>query len=162
MRGYDEYIIKTGDTIYKIARWYYTSPNRILAANPEINPNNLFIGQNYSPLWHWRRRYRYTYDVLRRDIEALKVRYPFIKVGVAGESVLERNLYYLKLGNGPNQVFYNASHHSLEWITSPVLMKYIERFAEYYTDGVNLRGYNLRDIWNRSTIYIMPMVNPDG
>ncbi|MEA4825454.1 MAG: M14 family metallocarboxypeptidase, partial [Clostridium sp.] len=29
-------------------------------------------------------------------------------------------------------------------------------------DGTSIRGYDIRDIWNRSTIYIMPMVNPDG
>ena len=104
----------------------------------------------------------YTYEVMESDIQGLKVRYPFIETGIAGKSVLGKNLYYIKLGNGPNEVFYNASHHSLEWITSTLLMKFTENFSKAYADGTNLSGYNVRDIWSKSTIYIMPMVNPDG
>lgn len=165
LRGYDEYRIRAGDTIYRIAQRYFTTPNRIFTANPEINPNNLIIDQQIIVPYGIEvvdTDINYTYDILKKDIEGLTVRYPFIETGIAGESVLGRNLYYLKLGNGPNQVFYNAAHHALEWITSPLLMKFVERFAEAYTDGSSLRGYNPRDIWNRSTIYVMPMVNPDG
>ncbi|NLL51800.1 MAG: peptidase M14 [Peptococcaceae bacterium] len=104
----------------------------------------------------------YTYDVLVGDIQELQRRYPFLEVGVAGQSVLGRNLYYLKLGNGPNQVFFNGAHHSLEWITTVLLMKFTENFLQAYTKGTSIRGYNPREIWNMSSIYIMPMVNPDG
>ena len=82
--------------------------------------------------------------------------------GIAGKSVLGKDLYYIKLGNGPNKVFYNGAHHSLEWITSVLLIKFIENFSKAYADGNSLSGYNVRDIWNKSTIYILPMVNPDG
>lgn len=104
----------------------------------------------------------YTYEIMEKDIQGLKARYPFIKTGIAGNSVLGKNLYYIKLGNGPNEVFYNGSHHSLEWITSVLLMKFVENFSKAYASGTTLEGYNVRDIWNKSTIYILPMVNPDG
>ncbi|MBR2846668.1 MAG: M14 family metallocarboxypeptidase [Clostridia bacterium] len=105
----------------------------------------------------------YTYENLEQNIRWLKEKYPFIEVGIAGYSLLGRNLYIIKLGTGQNEVFYNAAHHALEWITTPVLMKFIEDFAEGYVTGKNLsRGYNPREIWESSTIYIMPMVNPDG
>ncbi|KQB76244.1 peptidase M14, partial [Clostridium butyricum] len=79
-----------------------------------------------------------------------------------GKSVLGKNLYYIKLGSGPNEVFYNGAHHALEWITTPLLMKFIEDFSKAYSEDSEIKGYNIRDIWNRSSIYIMPMVNPDG
>ena len=105
----------------------------------------------------------YTYENLEQNIRWLKEKYPFIEVGIAGYSLLGRNLYIIKLGTGQNEVFYNAAHHALEWITTPVLMKFIEDFAEGYVTGEDLsRGYNPREIWESSTIYIMPMVNPDG
>ena len=54
----------------------------------------------------------------REDIQGLKARYPF-RGSSAGTSVLGRELYYIRLGTGPNEVFYNGAHHSLEWITTP-------------------------------------------
>ena len=163
--GYDTYTIKSGDTLYQIARNYYTTLNKIVTANPGVNPYNLRIGQQIIVPYGIDvvdTNIDYTYEVMQRDIEGLRVRYPFIDVGSAGKSVLGKELYYLKLGNGPNQVFYNGSHHALEWITTPLLMKFTENFAKAYAQQSNIRGYNVRDIWAQSTIYIMPMVNPDG
>jgi g-D-glutamyl-meso-diaminopimelate peptidase len=163
--GYVIYIIRPGDTLYNIALRSYTNLARLLAANPEIDPNNLRVGQRIIVPYGIDvvdTNINYTYEIMERDIQGLKTRYPFIEIGVAGLSVLGRNLYYIKLGNGPNEVFYNGAHHALEWITSPVLMKFVEDFAKAYVERRNIRGYNIRDIWNQSTIYIMPMVNPDG
>lgn len=104
----------------------------------------------------------YTYEILVQDIIELKTRFPFIETGSAGKSVLGRNLYYIKFGTGRNQVFYNGVHHSLEWITAPLLMKFAERFLGLYVEGMSMRGYKLKSLWNKSSFYIMPMVNPDG
>ncbi len=164
-QGYVTYTIKPGDTLYAIAARHYTSVGRILVANPGIRPNNLMIGQRITVPYGIDvvdTNINYTYEVLENDIQGLKARYPFIEVGVAGKSVLGKNIYYIKLGNGQNQVFYNGAHHGLEWITVPLLMKYIEDFSEAYVDGVSIRGYDIREIWNTSSIYIIPMVNPDG
>jgi g-D-glutamyl-meso-diaminopimelate peptidase len=165
MLGYDIYVIRSGDTLYNIARKYYTQVNKIIAANPDINPSNLVIGTSITVPYGIDvvdTNIDYTYDILDNDLRGLKARYPFITIGSAGRSVLGRELYYVKLGTGPNQVFYNGSHHSLEWITTPLLTKFIENFSKSYVAGTNIKGYNPMNIWNRSSIYIMPMVNPDG
>ncbi|MCK4258012.1 MAG: LysM peptidoglycan-binding domain-containing protein [Halanaerobiales bacterium] len=39
------YTIKPGDTLYKIALEYNTTPQQLLFLNPAINPNNLMVGQ---------------------------------------------------------------------------------------------------------------------
>lgn len=163
--GYDTYTVQPGDTLYNIARKYYTQVYKILVANPGLNPYSLQIGEKIIVPYGIdvvQTDINYTYDVLQKDIEGLKTRYPFITVGIAGKSVLGRNLYYIKLGSGPNQVFYNAAHHALEWITSPLLMKFAENFANNYALGRRMKGYDVGEIWSRSSIYIMPMVNPDG
>ena len=43
--GYDTYTIQPGDTLYALARRYYTTVNAILTANPGINPLYLRVGQ---------------------------------------------------------------------------------------------------------------------
>ncbi|MGB7605333.1 MAG: M14 family metallopeptidase [Lutisporaceae bacterium] len=163
--GYDTYSIRPLDTFYKIAARYYTTVNAILTANPTLNPTNLQIGQQIIVPYGIDVVFTdidYTYEIMERDIRGLKARYPFLEIGIAGKSVLGRNLYYIRLGNGPVEVSYNGSHHGIEWITTPLLMKFIENFSRAFARGSSLQGYDVRDIFRRSSIYIIPMVNPDG
>jgi len=160
------YTVQAGDTFYLISTRLGIPLNALMAANPGVDSHNLQVGQRLNLPAAGAdivaTNINYTYDVMNRDIWDLKARYPVLEVGVAGQSVLGRNLYYLRLGSGPNQVFFNASHHSLEWITTVLLMKFTENFLKAYTAGTAIRGYSPRNIWNRSSVYLMPMVNPDG
>lgn len=163
--GYTVYTIRPGDTFYTIAVRYGTRTAAVIAANPGVDPETLTVGQQIVVPYGFPvvdTDTDYTYDVLQRDVAGLRARYPFLETGSIGNSVLGRELTYLRLGSGPNHVFYNASHHALEWITSPVLMKFAEDFLSAYTEGRALGGYNPREIWERSSIYLVPMVNPDG
>lgn len=165
MLGFENYTIKSGDTLSKIALKYHINLQQLLTANPGIDPLKLQIGQVIKVPYAFDvvdTNLDYTYEIMVRDIQGLQNRYPFIEVGIAGKSVLGKNLYTLKLGSGPAEVFYNGAHHALEWITSPLLMKFTENFAKAYMEGHKLRGYDLKDIWKQNTIYVMPMVNPDG
>lgn len=166
LSGYDLYVIRPGDTFYAIAQKYGTRPELIETANPDQNPQSLRVGQRIVVPYSMDvvdTNINYTYDVLARDIQGLKARYPFLEIGSIGNSVLGRNLFYLRLGTGPNEVFYNASHHALEWITTPVLMKFTEDFLKAYAQGQTLPGgYDPEEIWRKSSIYLVPMVNPDG
>ncbi len=163
--GYTAYRLKSGDTYYRIARRTGTQVEAIETANPGLNPNALPVGRHIIIPYPYNvvdTNINYTYDVLEHDIMGLAARYPFLQVGVAGKSVLNRNLYYLRLGTGSHQVFYNAAHHALEWITSPVLMKFVEDFCHAYAYGRSIAGYSPESIWNKSSIFLVPMVNPDG
>lgn len=42
--GTEEYIIKEGDTLYKLAQKFETTIPALIGANPDIDPNNLQIG----------------------------------------------------------------------------------------------------------------------
>ncbi len=73
-----------------------------------------------------------------------------------------KNIYYIKLGKGNKKVLYNGAHHANEWITSPLLMKFVEEYAKAYVGGYDLQRYDIGELFNTSSIYIVPMVNPDG
>jgi g-D-glutamyl-meso-diaminopimelate peptidase len=163
--GYDLYTIRSGDTLYKIAQKYATSAEALSVANPELHPERLAPGRRIVVPYSFPvvpTDTAFTYEVLARSIQGLKARYPFLQVTNSGSSVLGHTLYTLRLGRGPNQVFYNAAHHALEWITVPVLMKFAEDVLRTYAFGGDLAGYDVNALWQQSSIYLMPMVNPDG
>ncbi|MFX0548246.1 M14 family zinc carboxypeptidase [Hathewaya histolytica] len=165
-KGFRTYIVKQGDTLSGISKMFNVPINQIVISNNIQNPDMLSIGQEliipYRNLGVVPTDIDYTYEIMEENIKALKRLYPFIEIGSIGKSVLGKELYYIKLGNGPNRVTYNASHHALEWITSPLLMKFTENFLKAYINGENIESYSPREIWDSSTIYIIPMVNPDG
>ena len=163
--GYDVYAVRPGDTFYTVAQKFGADPVLLQAANPDRRPENLAVGSRLNVPYSFETvatDIPYSYGVLARNVQGLKARYPFLRVGTAGASVLGRTLYVLRLGSGRRQVFYNAAHHALEWITSPVLMKFAEDFLRAYALGKPLAGYDVRALWEECTIWLVPMVNPDG
>lgn len=101
-------------------------------------------------------------DSLYENLRILKHSYPFIQSGYIGKSVLGKNIPFIRLGNGPKEVFYNASFHANEWITSSLVMKFVEDFCRAYVNNSSIFGYSADYIFNTTSIYIVPMVNPDG
>lgn len=104
----------------------------------------------------------YNSNILRQNLNLLLRTYPFLNVQTVGNSVLGKPIYVIKLGRGSRKVFYSASIHANEWITTPVLMKFIEDYCISYITRSNLYGYSISNLFNSTSIYIMPMVNPDG
>lgn len=95
-------------------------------------------------------------------IQELVRRYSFLQMGTIGRSVMGKEIPYLKIGNGKKEVFYNASFHANEWITTPVLLKFAEDYAKAYEAGENLFGVNADWLFRNFSLYLVPMVNPDG
>ena len=88
--------------------------------------------------------------------------YPFLRTEVLTETAFDRNVRTLVIGNGPRKVIYSASHHANEWITTPVLLKFVEEFAEALKNGGEIFGTSASELAAAVTIYTVPMVNPDG
>ncbi len=66
------------------------------------------------------------------------------------------------IGSGARKVLYSASHHANEWITTPLLLKFCEELAEAIASGGELGGVSGAAVNEAATIYMVPMVNPDG
>ena len=103
-----------------------------------------------------------TYELCEQTILELVKAYPFLRTEVLAETALGRNLRTLVIGNGPRKVIYSAAWHANEWITTPVLLKFVEEFAEALNRGGEIFGTNAGNLAAGTTIYTVPMVNPDG
>ena len=104
----------------------------------------------------------YNSTILEKDLKELKQIYPFIEISTIGKSSLKNPLYCIKLGTGKNKVFYSASYHANEWITSVILMKFIEDYCHNLVTNSKILNKSITDLFNSTSLYIVPMVNPDG
>ena len=95
-------------------------------------------------------------------ILALVREYPFLRSEVIGATAFQRQLRTLVIGNGPRKVSSTAAHHANAWITSLLLLKYAQELARAYRDGGSIAGYDAKEIFDTATIYLLPMVDPDG
>lgn len=95
-------------------------------------------------------------------IRALVSTYPFLRTEVLTNTAFQRPVSTLVAGNGPRKVIFSASHHANEWITSLVLLKFAEELAEAIRSGGQIYGRDARELAEQVTIYMVPMVDPDG
>jgi g-D-glutamyl-meso-diaminopimelate peptidase len=108
-------------------------------------------------------RKTYTYEQMIRDLKDIRLWYADItEIQIIGKSVDGRNLYALKLGKGKQEVFVNASHHAREHMTTNLVMEMIDAYAYSYLRNKTLDGFNVKQILNETSIWFVPMVNPDG
>ena len=103
-----------------------------------------------------------TAESCERMILELAEKYPFFRTEVIGVTVHGRPLRALIIGTGERKVIYSAAHHANEWITSLVLLKFAEELAEALQNGGRIYGILAKNIAAAATIYLIPMVNPDG
>lgn len=164
---YTEYVVQDGDTFAGIARKLDIPLQSLIDANLDIRNINFIqpgqiiqIPKNYEEIVQTNRPYGY--NTMVADIDALLIKFPFIEKKVIGKSVMGRDIIALRLGKGPKMVQYNAAHHANEWITTPVVMKFIEEYARSYETGKPLGGFDIRKLFNDVTLWVIPMVNPDG
>ena len=104
----------------------------------------------------------YTYDILKNDLLFLNYEYPFFKIKNIGKSTLGEDIIYIKLGEGNKKLFINSSHHANEWMTSLITMMFIEKYLNLFQKKELYKGYYIEELWNKVSIFIVPMVNPDG
>lgn len=164
INGYTLYTIEQGDNFYSIALNFGTTVNSIIFANPSVDYNNLRIGQtilvpfgNIVPT-----DISYTSQILNMNVNSLKAVYPFLQVTNIGVSNLGISLPAIKFGNGSKKILYVGGTHGNEWITVPLLMKFLEILSKSYVNSLNVFGVSARELFNNVSLYIVPMLNPDG
>lgn len=105
---------------------------------------------------------------LRRNLVLLRRAYPNVDLRVIGRSVLGRPIYAVGVGNGPRRVFVNGAFHANEWITAPLAMRFVwDALAALHGEADAERrrrifGEDAAALFQRVTLWTVPIVNPDG
>ena len=163
--GYRRYMIKPGDSFYSIARQFFTTTGAITTANPGTDSRRLRPGQYLIVPYGFPvvpTDVPFTSELLALCVEGLSMRYPFLSSRRLTTTAYGRPVTLLKLGEGRRSVLYNGSHHANEWITTPLLMKFTEEYAQAVSRGGRLWDRDAAALFRRTQLYIVPMVNPDG
>lgn len=158
------YTVQKGDTIYNLANEFGSTVAQIMMANSGLSIYNLQVGNKIViPVGNIvDTNNEYNSSKLATTVNGLKTVYPFLEVGKIGESVLGKPLTYIRIGSGRKEIFYNASFHANELITTNVLLKFIEDYSRAYVNNKSIFGYSARALYYGASLYIVPMVNPDG
>lgn len=104
----------------------------------------------------------YPYNRLISHIDALLQQYKELKVFSLGKSLFGRDIPVLKLGEGNRNVLYVGTHHSMESVTSLVLMRFVHEYLSFKKAEKRVFGFDMNYLYRTRSIFIVPMLNPDG
>ncbi|MBR2452498.1 MAG: M14 family metallocarboxypeptidase [Clostridia bacterium] len=104
----------------------------------------------------------YTHEQLKKDMSHLARNFHELEWGSIGKSVWGKELFYIRLGRGETKISFNGAHHGMEWITAQLLMKFAADFLEAEKKNAGFGGFLPRALSRKTSLYIVPMVNPDG
>ncbi len=163
--GYVNYRVAPGDNYERLAIRFGTTVRAIITANPNQDPLRLQVGQLLTlPLGFpvVPTDLPMTWALLRLCLRGLAARYPFLTVRDIGETYYGRKIPQIAVGLGRRRVLYNAAHHANEWITVPLVMQFLEQYAKAISENGTIFGYGAQALYQRTTLHLVPMVNPDG
>ncbi len=165
LTGLRLYRLRPGDSYSALAARFGITVRSLITANPNQDPLRLMVGQYLAvPL-------RFdavpddvpmTYTLLRLSLQGLAGRYPFLTVNDIGETFYGRKIPQIAVGIGPRRILYNAAHHANEWITTPLLLRFLEQYARAISENGTIFGFRAQALYQRATLHLVPMVNPDG
>lgn len=114
-------------------------------------------GRDWRPVVGMCDGYRYA-DFIAQSAELMR-RYPTLCRKCIGHSVLGKSMDCFVIGNGPEQLHMNGAVHANEWITTPLLLRFMEELLEC---SIAQLSEEITCLLQRVTLWIVPMVNPDG
>ncbi|WP_186578191.1 M14 family metallopeptidase [Aquibacillus kalidii] len=105
----------------------------------------------------------YSYAKMIEDICNLEKQYSSVlSTKKIGESVEGKKIVAIKLGHGETEIFINAAHHAREWLTTSLVMHMVDTYCQGYANDDLIGIFPVRDILSKTSIWFVPMVNPDG
>ncbi|MDG0812006.1 M14 family metallopeptidase [Cohnella rhizosphaerae] len=163
------YVVQPGDALAAIAEWFGCTASRLRALNPHLSleaaepaPGTRIAlpaaaaGRIVLP------SSAYGPDRVAADLKRLARAFPFIKTAAIGSSVMGKPILAAGIGDGPFRWHVNAAMHANEWITSLIAMRFLEDYGRACRRKTQIGGFDAADLYKRTTLWVVPMVNPDG
>lgn len=105
----------------------------------------------------------YDYGKMAEQLGALSRKYGFIEYTSLGrKTILGREIPLISLGEGERSVIYVGAHHGSEWISSAVLVKFLDELCRAHERDGCVGDVRCRTLLRLRRLYIVPMLNPDG
>lgn len=104
------------------------------------------------------------YRAVCEYVETMEERYSFLQVTSIGETILSKKIHMLTLGNAAAEksVLYVGAHHGTEWITTLILLRFVNELCEYYKNQKQPFGINMQTLFQTRCLRIVPQLNADG
>ncbi len=103
-----------------------------------------------------------TSDICDQTILEIVQTYPFCRTELLATTAFQRPIRTLVIGNGPRKVLFTAAHHANEWITAYILLRWAEELAQAIQSGGNIGDVDAGSLNDAVTVFMVPMVDPDG
>ncbi len=102
------------------------------------------------------------FEAREKLLDTLLKSYPFITRCKIGVSLCHRPVYAYSIGNPDRKVLYAGAFHGMEWLTSLVLIKFLEDCAVSIKENTEILCFRMYDFLVERGLWIIPCVNPDG
>lgn len=124
-----------------------------MSLNQIPNTFKSLLGQESSMLDHAR---------MMEVLDDMAVRYPFLSIAYIGESMMGKGIPVILLGEGEKSIVYVGAQNGTEWMTTLLLLRMVGEYCELYQSKSRLFHYSMPYLFSSRTLYILPMLNPDG
>ena len=102
---------------------------------------------------------RHTREIL---IGSMLLDYGFLTRDTIGESRCSRPIDLLTVGNRKKQVLFTAAYHGMEWITTLLMLRFLDELCFAVMTGKSMCGLKIGAFLNQRGLAVVPCVNPDG
>lgn len=89
---------------------------------------------------------------------------PSVRVFTAGKSLLSKPIKAVAIGNVRDNfaTFFAGGFHGQEWLTTLLLIKYLDDLTEHIMSEATFFGVKVKDALSERGLVVVPLVNPDG
>ena len=102
------------------------------------------------------------YAKMMERLNLMVERYPFLSFSYLGETMMGRGIPILTVGEGDRALLFVGAQRAREWITSMLLLRWLEEVCELYATNGKIFRYHIGYLLSTRRVMIVPMLNPDG
>lgn len=105
----------------------------------------------------------HTSEEISQSLKMLAEKYTdFVIFRVIGSSHDGRPISMIRIGLGLESLVLTAGIHGQESVNPGILTKMAEEYCRSYADHTTISNYPVRELLNRCSVIILPLLNPDG